>query len=76
LWLKDIAPSTELRKWFAHDHKKWESFKKKYKLELKNKSDLIDIIKQLEKEKGTITFLYSARDEEFNDAVVLKSIFK
>lgn len=75
LWLKDIAPSTELRKWFAHDHKKWESFKEKYKLELKDKSDLVDMIKQLEKEKENITLLYSAKDEEFNDAVVLKSIF-
>ncbi len=76
LWLKDIAPSTELRKWFAHDHKKWKSFKEKYKRELKNKSDLIDVIMQLEKEKGNITLLYSAKDEVFNDAVVLIDILK
>ncbi|MBS1552620.1 MAG: DUF488 domain-containing protein [Bacteroidetes bacterium] len=72
VWLKEIAPSTDLRKWFAHDHKKWKSFEVKYKRELKNNADLINKIRQLEKEKGNITLLYSAKDEEFNDAVVLK----
>lgn len=75
IWLKEIAPTTGLRKWFAHDPKKWKSFKEKYKRELKNNTDVISKIKQLEKEKGIITLLYSAKDEEYNDAVVLKSIF-
>lgn len=75
IWLKEIAPSTELRKWFAHDPKKWKSFKEKYKKELKNNSDLISKIKQLEKDEGVITLLYAAKDEEHNEAVVLKSIF-
>jgi uncharacterized protein YeaO (DUF488 family) len=76
IWLKEIAPSTDLRKWFAHDHKKWKSFEGKYKRELKNNADLINKIRQLEKEKGNITLLYSAKDTEFNDAVVLKSILQ
>ncbi len=74
IWLKEIAPSTDLRKWFAHDRNKWKKFAGKYKRELKNNAELINKIKQLEKEKGNITLLYSAKDEEYNDAVVLKSI--
>jgi uncharacterized protein YeaO (DUF488 family) len=75
IWLKEIAPTTGLRKWFAHDPKKWKSFKEKYKRELKNNSDLISKIKQLEKDEGVITLLYGAKDEEHNEAVVLQSIF-
>ncbi|HEX2787633.1 MAG TPA: DUF488 domain-containing protein [Ignavibacteria bacterium] len=75
IWLKEIAPTTGLRKWFAHDPKKWKSFKEKYKRELKNNSDLISKIKQLEKDEGVITLLYAAKDEKYNEAVVLKSIF-
>jgi uncharacterized protein YeaO (DUF488 family) len=74
LWLRDVAPSTALRKWFAHDPQKWQSFKLKYKQELKNKSELLQQIKELEKEKGQLILLYSAKDEEHNDAVVLRDI--
>jgi uncharacterized protein YeaO (DUF488 family) len=76
LWLREIAPSDNLRKWFSHDPKKWEDFKKKYEIEVKSKRELLDKIKQVEKEKGTITLLYSAKDEEHNNAVVLNSILK
>jgi len=72
LWLKELAPSDKLRKWFAHDIKKWNDFKMKYKKELKNKSALIEKIKQIEKERGTVTLLFSAKDKEHNNAVVLK----
>ena len=71
LWLKDIAPSTELRKWFAHDPAKWQEFRNRYFQELKEKEDLIKVIKDKLKE-GSVTLVYSAKDEEHNDAVVLK----
>ncbi|MGI0087627.1 MAG: DUF488 domain-containing protein [Nitrosotalea sp.] len=71
-WLKDIAPSDNLRKWFSHDPKKWTEFKKRYHKELEEKKDIISKIKSLEKEKKTITFLYSAKDKEHNNAVFLQ----
>ncbi len=74
LWLKEIAPSNELRKWFSHDHEKWDDFRKKYKKELKDKQELVDTIQRLEKKERTITLLYAAKDEEHNEAVVLKEI--
>ncbi|MEM0309702.1 MAG: DUF488 family protein [Candidatus Rehaiarchaeum fermentans] len=72
LWMKEIAPSNELRKWFSHDVNKWEEFKRKYIEELKTKKDLIMKIKELEREKGTIILVYGAKDEEHNQAIVLK----
>ena len=75
LWLKEIAPSKDLRKWFSHDPKRWEEFKKKYEAELKMKPELMRRIKQ-EEEKGLVTLLYSARDEEHNNAVALAIILK
>ena len=71
LWLKDIAPSADLRKWFGHDPAKWEEFKKRYFMELKNKTDLINAIKDKLKE-GTVTLVYGAKDKKHNDAVALK----
>ena len=73
LWLKEIAPSTKLRKWFSHDPKKWIDFKSKYTKELENNS-LLQKIKQLEKENKILTLLYSAKDREHNNAVVLYEI--
>ncbi|NHI03131.1 putative uroporphyrin-III c-methyltransferase [Candidatus Nitrosotalea sp. TS] len=71
-WLKDIAPSDDLRKWFSHDPKKWTDFKKKYREELKRKRDTVSMIRSLEKEKKIITFLYSAKNKEYNNAVFLQ----
>ncbi len=71
LWLRDVAPSDALRKWFAHDPEKWAAFVKKYGEELKGKKDSLREIKQLEKEHGTVTLLYSAKDEEHNQAAAL-----
>jgi uncharacterized protein YeaO (DUF488 family) len=76
LWLKEIAPSDDLRKWFAHDPQKWEEFKKKYAKELAEKEGLLNEIRQIEKEKGTVTLLYSARETEHNNAVALKIILE
>jgi len=71
IWLKDIAPSTELRKWFGHDPVKWDEFKKRYKAEINNNTALVaQLEEQLKKAK--VTLVYAAKDEEHNDAVVLK----
>ena len=71
LWLKDLAPSTELRKWFHHDPERWDEFRKKYWSELKEKGDLLVLLKHRTGE-GAVTFVYGARDEERNSAVALK----
>jgi uncharacterized protein YeaO (DUF488 family) len=70
LWLKDVAPSPELRKWFGHDPDRWEQFQERYRRELRGKKDAIQLLKQKAKE-GTITLVYAARDEEHNGALVL-----
>ncbi len=70
LWMKDIAPSTELRKWFKHDAKKWEEFKKRYYLEIREKKDMIgEIATRLN--DGSVTLLYASREPEFNAANAL-----
>lgn len=71
LWLKDIAPSTELRKWFGHDPGKWEEFKERYLAELKGNSEQIRLLKQ-ELDKGIVTLVYGAKDEEHNAAIVIQ----
>ena len=76
LWLREIAPSDDLRKWFSHDPRKWQEFKSRYETELKNKQELFQKIKQAEKEKGVVTLLYSAKDEKYNNAVALGAILK
>jgi uncharacterized protein YeaO (DUF488 family) len=71
LWLKEIAPSDELRKWFSHDPEKWEEFRKCYLGELELKEEYLQ--KLIEKAKETdLTLLYAAKDEDFNNAIVLK----
>lgn len=74
LWLKEAGPSTELRKWFNHDSEKWSEFKKRYLKELKD-NEVIQEIKGHEK-KGKVTLVYSARDEEHNQAVVLREFLQ
>ena len=75
LWLKEVAPSNELRKWFSHDPKKWPEFKRKYLDELKNLNAPIALLRQ-EASQGTVTLLYGARDEEHNEAVVLLELLQ
>lgn len=71
LWLKDISPSTELRKWFNHDPKKWPEFQKRYRAELAaNKESVSTLQDCLDKEP--VTLVYGAKDQEHNDAVVLQ----
>jgi len=76
LWMKEVAPSNELRKWFSHESEKWAEFKKKYERELKDKEEPLSRIRQLEKERGTITLLYSAKEERYNNAVALNDILR
>jgi uncharacterized protein YeaO (DUF488 family) len=71
LWQKDVAPSNSLRKWFGHDEKKWDEFKRRYFKELDKKSDAINVILNKAKEQA-ITLLYGAKDERLNNAAVLK----
>jgi uncharacterized protein YeaO (DUF488 family) len=75
LWLKEIAPSTELRKWFGHDPKKWRSFRARYQTELKQHPDQLKLLKSKLKE-GTVTLIYGARDQEHNEALVLKEFLE
>ncbi len=71
LWLKDISPSTELRKWFNHDPKKWPEFQKRYRSELAANKTSVSTL-QGYMISGSATLVYGAKDEEHNDAVVLK----
>jgi uncharacterized protein YeaO (DUF488 family) len=73
LWLKDVAPSAELRKWFGHDPARWEQFQERYRQELRQKKDAVQLLKQKGKE-GTVTLVYAARDEDHNGALVLKGL--
>ncbi len=70
-WMKELAPSTELRKWFKHETPKWTEFKRRYFQELDQKLDTLDELRQAI-EKGAVTLLYSAQDAEHNHAVALK----
>jgi uncharacterized protein YeaO (DUF488 family) len=75
IWLKDVAPTTELRKWFSHDPDKWAEFQVRYRHELKSKSDLLAVLKE-KAAKGHVTLLYGARDELHNEAVVLQGLLQ
>jgi uncharacterized protein YeaO (DUF488 family) len=74
IWMKEIAPSDELRKWYNHDPAKWEEFRQLYKKELTDKQDKLNALKKLESEHKTITLLYSSKEKEINNAVALREI--
>jgi len=71
--LKEIAPSNELRQWFAHDPSKWSEFKERYYQELKEKEHLVEVLARRSKNE-TITLVFSAKDAEHNNAVALKEL--
>lgn len=75
LWLKEIAPSTELRKWFGHDPERWDAFCSRYRLELAAQPALVDDLR-VQAAKGALTLVYSAHDEMHNQAVVLKEVLE
>jgi uncharacterized protein YeaO (DUF488 family) len=72
-WVKQVAPSTELRTWFGHDPRRWDEFRRRYRAELKHHSaDVSELRRQAR--GGPITLVFSASDEEHNDAVVLRNV--
>jgi uncharacterized protein YeaO (DUF488 family) len=73
LWLKGIAPSTELRKWFGHDPDKWAEFKTRYRAELRENDEQVALLKR-EIDKGAVTLVYGAKDEEHNEALLLQEL--
>jgi uncharacterized protein YeaO (DUF488 family) len=75
LWLKDLAPTTELRQWYGHDPARWPQFRKRYRAELKAKGDLPLLLK-LVAEDRTVTFVYAAADEQRNSAAALKEFLE
>jgi uncharacterized protein YeaO (DUF488 family) len=72
-WMKEIAPSTELRKWFGHDPKRWKEFRRSYAEEMRQHPDLLAELRSLAR-RHKITLVYSAHDETHNDAVVLRDV--
>ena len=72
-WIKDVAPSTDLRKWFGHDPARWAEFQRRYRAELRGQSETLDRIRDLVR-AGVVTLVYSAHDEQHNDAVVLRAV--
>ena len=75
LWLKEIAPSTALRKWFSHEPSKWEEFKKRYSVELEKNNEEISLLER-EVSEGKVTLVYGAKDQEHNGAVVLREFLE
>lgn len=72
LWLKDIAPSHRLRKWFGHDPERWDEFKKRYFKELDGKKGTVELVLQRLRSGVPVLLLYGAKDEKFNNAVALR----
>lgn len=75
LWMKEIAPSAELRKWFGHDPERWAEFRMLYRAELKKNGEQVALLKR-EIEQGAVTLVYGARDEVHNGAVVLSEYLR
>jgi uncharacterized protein YeaO (DUF488 family) len=72
-WLKDLAPSTELRRWFGHDPDRWDEFQRRYAKEIDDHAELLAHLREMARH-GPITLVYSAHDEVHNDAVVLRDV--
>lgn len=75
LWLKDVAPSTALRKWFGHDPARWRQFQVRYRKELSKSKSALETLRQ-KADEHTVTLVYGARDEDHNEAVVLKRMLE
>jgi uncharacterized protein YeaO (DUF488 family) len=74
-WARDLAPSGDLRRWFGHDPQRWEEFQRRYRDELDRNSDAVDRLAQ-RASQGRVTLVYSARDQERNNAVVLRDVLE
>lgn len=75
-WMKEVAPSNELRKWFGHKPERWAEFQKRYRAELAKKVGVIESLRAVERKRGTLTLLFGAKDQEHNQAVVLRDLLK
>jgi uncharacterized protein YeaO (DUF488 family) len=75
-WMKDIAPSEALRKWFGHKPERWLEFQRRYRAELAKKKELTTELRQAEKTHGTLTLLFGAKRKEHNQAIVLMNLLK
>ena len=76
VWMKEIAPSAELRKWFGHDLERWPEFQKRYRADLTQKKLMLADLKRMEKQHGKLTLLFGAKDAGHNQAVVLAEALK
>jgi uncharacterized protein YeaO (DUF488 family) len=74
LWLRRIAPSDELRSWFGHEAERWPEFQTRYRAELEQHDELLGLIDDIERHRKTVTLLFGAKDEERNQAVVLRDV--
>jgi uncharacterized protein YeaO (DUF488 family) len=72
-WIKDLAPSTSLRKWFGHDPARWQEFRRRYAAEVHEHPEMLDQLRTMAR-RGTITLVFSAHDELHNDAIVLRDL--
>lgn len=75
LWLKDVGPSSKLRTWYSHDVAKWPEFQRRYLAELRE-NEAVEQLRSIIKEKKKVTFIYAARDEEHNSALILKKFLE
>ncbi len=75
LWLRSVAPSDELREWFDHDPDRWEGFRERYRAELEDREPELQRLEELARE-GAVTLVYAAKDEEHNNAVVLREVLE
>ncbi len=75
-WLRDIAPSDDLRKWYGHEPSRWSGFKRRYAAELKQQKDAVKTLRDLRKEHGSVTLLFSSKEEKLNNAVALKAYLR
>lgn len=76
LWLRDIGPSTELRKWYGHDVERWPTFVERYRQELEGHGELLDLLLDLERQHETVTLLFGARDELHNEAQLIATVLR
>jgi uncharacterized protein YeaO (DUF488 family) len=75
-WIREVAPSTTLRKWFGHDPERWPQFRTRYRAELKRNPAALKRLRALARERRPVTLVYAAHDEAHNNAVVLKSLLR
>lgn len=76
LWLRDVAPSTELRRWYDHEVERWPEFQKRYTGELDDHAQLLDLLLDIERHRQRVTLLFAARERERNEAQVLADVLR